>query len=68
MIAGVPNARGLMELAPGRACAIPLLDVSPKDGSSMDPKIVIAGTSKLDNVDHMPVIQLPAPPCADVKR
>src|SRR5271169_5108251 len=68
VIAGVPNARGPMELTPGRACAIPLLDVSPKDGTSMDPKIVIEGTAKLDNVDHMPAIQLPAPPCAGVKR
>jgi hypothetical protein len=52
-------------LAPGQVCAIPLLDVSPKGGFSGDPKMAIP---LRESGDKMPVVQAPAPSCADVKR
>ena len=54
-------------LAPGHACAIPLLTAMPKGGFTGDPKIVIPGSEKFSNVDHMPILQ-EAPSCADFKR
>jgi hypothetical protein len=54
-------------LSPGRACAIPLLNVMPKGGFTGDPKMVIPGSEKPANIDHMPIL-LEAPSCADFKR
>lgn len=54
-------------LAPGQTCAIPLLNAMPKGGFTGDPKIVIPGSEKPANIDHMPIL-LEAPSCADFKR
>ena len=52
-----PNVFGRAMLAPGRACAIPLLQVLPKGGFSGDPKIAVMGSQTRANIDHMPLIQ-----------
>jgi hypothetical protein len=62
-----PYVSGHVTLAPGRTCSIPLIDVGPKGGFTGDPKIVLPGSKRLANLDHMPVIQ-GSPPCAQVKR
>jgi hypothetical protein len=54
-------------MAPGKACAIPLLNAMPKGGFTGDPKMVIPGSEKPSNIDHMPIL-LEAPSCADFKR
>jgi hypothetical protein len=64
-VAGASDNRWQMVLAPGQACAIPLLDASPKGGFSGDPKMAIP---LREWVDRMPVVQAPEPSCADVKR
>jgi hypothetical protein len=54
-----PNNKGGRWLppVPGRACAIPLLNVVPKSGFNGDPKIAIMGSQAPANTDHMPLIQ-----------
>jgi hypothetical protein len=63
----VPNVFGHVTLAPGRACAIPLLNVVPKSGFHGDPKIAIMGPQTLANIDHMPLIQA-VPVCPQGQR
>lgn len=59
-----PSASGLAMSGLGGACAVPLINVKPKGGSNVDPKIVNP-TSQSANIDHMPVAHgLPA--CAPV--
>jgi hypothetical protein len=67
-VAGTPTVPQKVTLAPGQACSIPLLNAAPKGGFTGDPKMVVPRTQQLRNVDHMPVLQPPAPSCADVKR
>jgi len=54
-------------LAPGHACAIPLLNAMPKGGFTGDPKIAILGSQTLANIDHMPLIK-GVPVCPQDKR
>ena len=64
-----PNNKGgrWLSPAPGRACAIPLLNVAPKGGFNGDPKIAIMGSQTLANIDHMPLIQV-VPVCPQDER
>ena len=62
-----PYVFGHAKLAPGHACSIPLINVAPRGGFTGDPKIVLPGSKRLGNVDHMPVIQ-GSPPCPQVQR
>ena len=63
----VPNVFGHVTPAPGRVCAIPLLNVAPKSGFNSDPKIAIMGSQTLANIDHMPLIQA-VPVCTQGQR
>lgn len=48
---------------PPAVCAIPLINVMPRDGFNVDPKIVIPLPKWVTNIDHMPVAAgLPACP------
>jgi hypothetical protein len=58
----IPYVSGRISLAPGKVCAIPLLNVMPKGGFTGDPKIGIMGSRTLANIDHMPLIRV-VPPC-----
>lgn len=59
----IPYVSGRVTLAPGKPCAIPLLEVMPKGGFTGDPKIMIMGSQTLANIDHMPPIKgVPACP------
>jgi len=63
----VPFLSGHAEPAPGQTCSIPLINVGPKGGFTGDPKIVIPGSKRTGNLDHMPVIQ-GSPPCPQARR
>jgi hypothetical protein len=63
----IPSLPGRVTLAPGQACAIPLLNVVPSGGFNGDPKIAIMGSQTLANIDHMPLIQ-GVPPCKQAER
>ena len=63
----IPFVSGQVPLAPGQACAIPLLNVLPSGGFTGDPKIAILGSQTLANIDHMPLIK-GVPVCPQDKR
>jgi hypothetical protein len=63
----IPYVSGHLKLAPGRACAIPLLQVLPRGGFTGDPKIAILGSQTLANIDHMPLIKV-VPVCPQDER
>jgi len=52
---------------PVGACAIPLINVQPKAGFNVDPKMVIPGSPQIVGMSHMPVAQ-GLPPCPEVSR
>jgi hypothetical protein len=43
--------------APVAVCAVPLINVEPKSGFNIDPKIVSPGPRQFTGIDHMPVSQ-----------
>jgi hypothetical protein len=50
-------------------CSIPLLEVPvKKDVDAMPQLLPPAGSEKFDNIDRMPAVKLPAPPCGEEKR
>jgi hypothetical protein len=57
LLAIAPSQRGLVTIAPGGECAIPLVNVEPGSGYKVDPRMVIPVTQQLSDIDHMPVVQ-----------
>ena len=49
-------------------CSIPLLNVMPEGADKMDPKMVLPGSTGDVNAYPMPMVQVPAPSCADIKK
>jgi len=62
-----PPVQGLVTVAPGGECAIPLINVAPKGGFNVDPRMSIPVTLPSPNIDHMPVVRV-LPACEQAKR